>query len=102
MRFVQFVFGALIPFSQVVTSGVMARGLAAAFGGVVVVIQAMEAYLHDAEHYPSYRAAANRMIRERAFFAADAGQYAQPPDGKAPLVLLLENVEAIATQEQQQ
>lgn len=102
MRFLQFVFGALVPISQVAETGVTARILAAVFGGAVVVIQAMESYLHDAEHYPSYRAAAEQMMRERAFFGAGAGQYAQPPTGKTALVLLLENVEGTATQEQAQ
>jgi hypothetical protein len=54
MRFLQLIFGASIRVSQVVATGVLARILAATLGAIVFIVQGMESYLHDAEHYPAY------------------------------------------------
>jgi hypothetical protein len=101
-RFLQLVFGAAIPVSQVIATGPGARISAAVLGAVVFIIQGMESYLHDAEHYPAYRAIAEQMKQERVLFSVKGGQYANPPPGKAALVLLVENVESMASQERQQ
>jgi Protein of unknown function (DUF4231) len=102
MSFIQLVFGAAVPVSQIVWTGITARAAAGIFGSIVVVISALAARFHDAEHYPSYRATSERLKSERFKFSVEIAPYDNPPPGKTALKLLAETAESIAAQERQQ
>jgi hypothetical protein len=42
------------------------------------------------------------MKEERTIFSVKGGHYASPPHGKKAIVLLVENIETLATQERKQ
>jgi Protein of unknown function (DUF4231) len=100
--FLQLLFGAAVPVSQIIWTGVTARATAGIFGGVVVIVSGLAGHWHDAEHYPAYRLTAEQLKSERFKFSVNLAPYDNPPDCKTPLKLLAETAESIAAQERQQ
>ena len=103
LRAAQLISAALVPVTQIPPTGTGWRLAAGALGGLVAVFQGFDTMHHYGDHYVTWRATCQKMLRERQLFSAGAGPYGPPPSGAGKdIKTLATRLDAIEGNEQQQ
>jgi hypothetical protein len=101
LRTMQLLLASAIPVTQILMSGTPSRATAGVLGALIAILQGIDSLHRYGEHYVSWRATAQDLLRERFLFSAQSGPYANMPQAQA-LVLLATRVDAIEATEHQQ
>ena len=101
IRTMQLLFASAIPVTQILMSGTPSRATAGALGALIAILQGIDALHRYGEHYISWRATAQDLLRERFLFSAQSGNYGNLSHANA-LALLATRVDAIEATENQQ
>lgn len=101
IRTMQLLLASAIPVTQILMSGTPSRATAGGLGALIAILQGKDALHRYGEHYISWRATAQDLLRERFLFSAQSGNYSNLSHAKA-LALLATRVDAIEATENQQ